>query len=316
MPRMFGTFEPNAPTLTEHVCRSCKNAFSRYEGEMAHESFESWARNLTGVKAATSRAGKLKNVEARLKDGPAAGALYSPVTAHDITQVGLKRKDGCGYEFFTLDKFKDLDTIDHEQFEVYEANSISILTGGDESERDAALQEVDKAFRRLGLMSGEGRKLSAIGKGSPINFRLHLSIPREVLRMYAKLAFNHLAFITSADFVRGSTFDYFRKFVRYGEESMERPLGVMRLKAPDLSVEGAPTNMRRHILATGLTNLGSDISGLVVLFDTLLIKFKLCRFFPNPSYPNTVHAGTSDIFDVQQRTVTRGRLPPEFSWLA
>lgn len=316
MPRALGTFEPNAPTLLEHVCKACNNAFSKYEGELARESFESWARTLTGVKAPTVRAGDLKNVEARLNDGPAAGAMYSPVTTHDITQVGLKRKDGCGYEFFTLAKFKELEAIDHTQFEVYEQHSVTVVTAGDEAQRDAAYVEVDKAFRRLGLMAGEGRKITSVDKGSPLNLRLHFSIPREILRMYAKLAFNHLAFITSADFVRGSTFDYFRRFIRYGEESGERPLGVMRLKEPDISAAGAPTAMGRHILATGPTNMGSDISGLVVLFDTLLIKFKLCRFFPDPLYPNAVQAGTSHVFDIQKRSVTRVRLTSEFFWLA
>ena len=313
---MLGTFEPNSPTLLDQVCRPCNNFFSRYEGEIAHESFEAWARNLTGVKAPVTRPGTLKHVEARLKDGPLAGALYSPVTTHDITQVGLKRKDGCGYEFLTLGKFKALDGIDHTLFEVYEENSVTILTSGDEAARDEAFSEVEGVFRRFNLMSGQSRKISSIGKGSPLNFRLHISIPREVIRMYAKLAFNHLAYITSADFVRTSTFDYFRNFIRHGQESMERPLGTLRLKEPDISSEGAPTALRRHILATGLTNLGSDISGLVVVFDTLLIKFKLSRFFPEFRYPGTIYAGTSHIFDVQRRSVTKGRLPPEFGWLA
>lgn len=315
LPRALGTFEQSL-TLTEHVCEPCNHLFSKFEGLVSEESIEGLLRNLVGVHEPRHRASPLKHVEARLKSGPAAGALYSPVPEHDITQVGFKRKDGDGFQFFPLKEFNALKKIDHDSFEVYEPGSITIVLSGDEEERKKAFRAIDEIFLRLGLVSGGDRKGNTIAIGDPINLGLHISVPREASRMYAKIAFNYLAYVTSPDFVRAECFDYVRNFARYGVVADDRPLVLMRLREPDMNARTAPKSMKRHILAAGLTNLGSDISGLVVLFDVVIVKFKLCRFFPGNRHPQPIARGTSHVFDLENRMVQEEGLPPEFFLLA
>jgi hypothetical protein len=220
VPQSYGLFENN--WVLDCVCDGCNKYFGeKLELILGRDSSESILRLRYGLKPAKAAADLLnRRLELTIETaGPWRGARA--FLAMDRTGSGLELlpfpqagfKAPLGVEFNWIAE-RDLNEVSVAPYRP-KGTEYRIVGPADED-----LWRIDKKLRELGFTPAQQGFLDdTIPQGGQIDFAAEMTFDAIVQRAIAKIAFNYAAYVLGADFVRNSSFDPTRRFIRYNEAS-------------------------------------------------------------------------------------------------
>jgi hypothetical protein len=267
LPRAFGRFK-KALVLHEEVCAKCNAYFGRdLDMGLAREGLEGLERFAWGVKAPPElRKFRYNRVRLHaLAAGEWEGCILELVEdatppdgikAVPVPQVGFARKDGSGFEFYSVE--------DYLARRWRSDTSIDPIKGVKVIEADEAFVKAD--LESLGISFSSWRPMALAPAEPRIQEVVHF--PHVHLRALAKIAFNYLAYTHGPDFCLASDFDSTRRYIRRGVEPF---LPAVSLSADEIAnlpeIERKGERFVAH-LVTVTVPLNADVTlGQVTLFN-------------------------------------------------
>lgn len=220
LPQSFGKFQNNH-TLNSIVCDSCNQYFGdNLERPLARETMEGMERFDHKIKKTRDfkPSGKKGRLNFKVAEGLFKGAFayreYSPIEGNIVLkpapQVGFKKVDGTGYEYFLLGNIPEKEYL-KKNYDLNECKSIVVL-GCEFEVAQKCLAEKDILFHKNGeAYSNE--------PNSTLECEITGTIDQIIFRAIAKIAFNYFVYWAGPEIVFDSSFDPIRKFVRYGEKA-------------------------------------------------------------------------------------------------
>lgn len=265
IPQSFGKFRENL-TLKHSVCDSCNQFFGdKIELILARDTLEGQSRPDFGIKkpedfkslGPESRI-RIKNVEGEFK-GAYAFLAYSKanqkIMLQPIPQVGFRRTDSGEIEYFLIDRIPDKKQLEKSGFILQGHKSIRLLGLG--------VEEASRKLAEKGIPFRYESDVVPAPSSESLLVERQATIDRTIFRATAKIAFNYLAYWEGSEFVRQSSFDRIRQFIRYG---LEESFPLVRLSQnPILSDEGTRRRIGHLVTVAWATDVMSLVSQVSLL---------------------------------------------------
>ncbi|MDO8358027.1 MAG: HNH endonuclease [Nitrospirota bacterium] len=219
IPQSFGKFRNNF-TLRQLVCDACNQFFGdNIELALARDTLEGQSRADIGVKKAEDfkSLGHQSRIRIMIAEGDFKGAYafrdYSEadgkVTLQPVPQVGFRQRESGGYKYFPLDELPDKKQLAELDLDLQHPKSIRAV-GLDVEELSGKLAEKNISFRY-------DCDVVSTNESTSLLCEVQGTIDQIIHRATAKIAFNYLAYWVGGDFIRHSSFDQTRRFVRHGQ---------------------------------------------------------------------------------------------------
>lgn len=274
IPQSFGRFENNL-TLLRLVCDLCNKFLgNNLELALARDTLEGQSRVGFGVKKAEKfkPPGRSSRIKYRLAEGQFKGAYafldYSEadgkVTLQPIPQVGFRRKESGEYQYFPLDELPEKRQLEEGGFEIQDPRGIRVVGVGVE-EISRKLGQKGIPFHPVGEVVDESSTALCLVQGT---------IDDTIRRAMAKIAFNYLARWEGGDFVRHSSFDQIRSFVRHG---ITAPYPLVRINQDPILTDESSKRRLGHLVTVAWAADGASIVAQVSLFNWLTYVVCLAR---------------------------------------
>jgi hypothetical protein len=271
IPQSFGKFRNNL-TLRHLVCDTCNQFFGdNIELALARDTLEGQSRPDFGVKKAADfkSLGHQSRIRIKIAEGDFKGAYafrdYSgadgKVTLQPVPQIGFRQRESAGYKYFTLNELPD-----KKQLEV-----LGLDTGQPKSIRAVGIgvEELPKRLAEKGISFQHGGEV--LEKSPTLFSEVQGTIDNTIYRGAAKIAFNYLARWECGEFVRQSSFDQIRNFVRHG---IQAPYPLVKIsQQPILADEGARRRVG-HLVTIAWAADGVSIAAQVSLLN--LFTYSIC----------------------------------------
>lgn len=278
IPQSFGRFENNL-TLLRTVCDSCNQFFGdNLELVLARDTVEGQSRIDFGIQQPPEfrTFGRQSRIRAKLLEGPFKNAYvyraYSPddgkVSSHPVPQVGFRIKDSEDYLYYVLDAVPTNDELKQIGWDERHPEAIRGL--------QISKDTLSETLARRGVpfrCGGELRGGPSDEETSALMAEVESTIDLTIQRAVAKIAFNYLAYWEGAEFVRQSTFDPIRNFIRHGH----RPSYPLVNVANDSILEDERDSGERrvgHIVTLNWAADGESIVAQLSLFNWF--KYSVC----------------------------------------
>jgi len=280
IPQSFGKFNDNL-TLSGIVCDDCNQFFGdTLERPLARETKEGLQRFELGIKGTTEfkNPGRNSRQLIQLAEGPNQGAYayreYSEKTKKielfPAFQIGLLKKNSDKYEFFLNSQFVEKN-ICKEEYNTDAPLGIVFIP------------ETNNEAIELLKQKGINFKLSEnIPEQSPmpkkINCDVTFTIDSNILRAYAKIAFNYLIYTQGLAFSSHIDFDIIKKYILTGKKP-DYPLVVPSNEA--ILGDESESGLRRsgHIIALDWADDNISILCRIALCNDTTYKVSLSRNF-------------------------------------
>jgi hypothetical protein len=283
IPQSFGRFENNL-TLLRTVCDSCNQFFGdNLDLALARDTVEGQSRVDFGTQQAPQfrTFGKDSRIRAKLLEGPFKNAYvyraYSPddgkVSSYPVPQVGFRLKGSGDYLYYVLDELPSKEELTQSGWDEQHPEAIRGLAMSKDA-LSAALAQRDIPFR----FGGDLRGGQSDDDTSALTAQVESTIDSTIQRAVAKIAFNYLTHWEGAEFVRQSTFDTVRDFVRHGRRS-SYPLVHVTNAAILHDERDSPERRLGHIITLNWATDGESIVAQLALFNTLKYSVSLARSF-------------------------------------
>ena len=220
VPQSFGSFENN--WVLDCVCDECNQYFGdRLELVLGRDSSESILRLKYGLKPPKAAADLLnRRLELTIETpGPWRGARA--FMAMDLKGTGLELLPfpQAGFRRPLQTDFVWINDTDLNETSIapYRPKGTEYRIVGP---ADDDLRRIDRRLKELGFKPiQQGFLEDTIPQGNQITFAAEMTFDIIVQRAIGKIAFNYAAYVLGADFVRNSSFDSTRRFIRYNEAS-------------------------------------------------------------------------------------------------
>jgi len=278
LPQAFGKFRDNL-TLHGVVCDTCNKYFGdNLELHLSRDSFEGMARFDYDVKKQHEfkSLGKQSRLSIKVNEGTFKGAYAyrelseqeGRITVKPIPQVGFKKSDGMGYEYFSLDRIPDKDYLDR-NFDLKKKKSIVTL--------GCSSEVAHEYFLKKGISFQADGDEDYLPE-TQANWECEVTgrIDQTIFRAIAKIAFNYLSYWTGSEFVIQRAFDPIRQYILRGEKA-SYPFVVILENAilSDEPVEGK----RRlcHLIIFDKSKNGLSIVSKVSLFNLMTYSVFLAK---------------------------------------
>ena len=299
----FGTFEQNL-TL-DCVCSECNHYFSRtIELAYTRDSFEAFLRLHYGIKPARE-VGDLghRRLSITLGGDDWWNGCHIELTEEDghvsvglVPQVRFGRRSG-GWVYVTeavlADETKPLPS------DIDTTNEIRLLSRESQPEMEdrliALLATRGIPFTRLGYSS---QPPPSHDGHAPLD--LVVRFDSMIFGCVAKIAFNYMAWVAGADFVRSDSFDGVRKFIRYGSPS---PYSVVIPHSHPILFDDTSTRRQTngHLLTLGWERDSRGVVAEVSPFNEITYRVALTRNYKG--LWRDIRSGHH--FDIESRRVSR-----------
>lgn len=274
IPQSFGRFENNF-TLRRLVCDSCNQFLGdNLELDLARDTLEGSSRTQFGVRRPDEfrSVGRSSRLRYKLAEGPFKGAHafldYSPseekVVLKPLPQVGFRQKASPEYQYFLLDEIPERMSLESSGFDLVAPEGVRMVGGGVE-EISGRLRDKGIAFKPAGEVMGESSSLFVLLEGS---------IDETIRRAMAKIAFNYLARWEGGEFVRHSSFDQIRSFVRH---RITAPYPLVRINQEPILMDEGSRRRLGHLITVAWAADGASIVAQVSLFNWLTYVICLAR---------------------------------------
>lgn len=280
MPQSFGVFRDNF-TLNKVVCDDCNQYFGdKLEIDLARDTFEGLQRfNFDVKKAAEYKTfGKGSRMVIRVTDPPFKGVFayreYSPendrIELRPIAQVGFKRKDLLDYEYFLINNIPDRKYLEKNNFDLKHSKAIRAFG----IEENLLKQELAK--RNITFKTGG--EIIPPDNSDGLLCEIEGEIDKTIYRAVAKIGFNYLAKWQGEAFLNLSSFDFARKFIRYGETA---PYPLVRVTENPILADEPVEGQRRvgHLVTVNWAADNLSIVSQVSLFNWVTYCVSLAREF-------------------------------------
>lgn len=222
IPQSFGRFENNF-VLNENeylVCDACNQFFGdNLELALARDTLEGQSRVDLGIKKPENfkSPGHQSRIRIKIAEGNFKGAYtyldYSAadgkVTLQPVPQIGFRQRESGEHRYFPLNELPDKNQLEELGISLLGPKSIRAVGLG--------LEEVSKRLAEKGISFRYGGDVVSTSESQSILTEVRGTIDCAIFRATAKIAFNYFAYWAGGDFVRQSSFDYVRDFVRFGK---------------------------------------------------------------------------------------------------
>jgi hypothetical protein len=304
IPESFGSFENNF-TLVETVCSECNQYFGdELELFLGRDTFEGMLRYTYEVKAPNEfKFLNNRRLLFRLKEeGLWKGAIlrlkYSEdknkVVVDAVNQVGFQKKDTGEWEFFETEDIKSKDDLEKQGFIVGGGN-ILFISADKMEEMEEQLKE--KGFK-IDILRQEENPFRFNEK---VNVEIKGAIDVIIFRGIGKIAFNYLAYHQGKDFALNDNFNDIRNFIRFGKYGMFNPIIAREDAILHNEKRFGIKETSGHIITLGWNDLKTTIFSQVTLFNKIIYKVILCRWFTGIYHDVSI----GHHFDAQSRKITR-----------
>lgn len=302
VPQSYGSFENN--WVLDCVCDHCNQYFGdKLELILGRDSSESLLRLKYGLKPAKAASDLLnRRLELTIETvGPWRGARA-------FMALDLK---GSGLELLPFPQagFKRPLEVDFTWIAERDLNEASIapyLPKGTEyrivGPADDDLRRIEQKLKDLGFKPiQQGFLEDTIPQGGQITFAAEMTFDMIVQRAIAKIAFNYAAYVLGVDFVRNSSFDPTRRFIRYNEASgYQVTTPTFRPILADDEPLKRQTNGHLLIVEWG-DRLQSFLRARVSLFNEMTYLVRLCGRYTGL----WIDVATGHLFDPFDHQITK-----------
>lgn len=273
IPQSFGGFKGNF-TLLHLVCDVCNQFLGdKLELALARDTLEGQSRTDFGVKKAEEfkSPGRSSRIELKLAEGPFKGAHafldYSEadgkIIPKPIPQAGFRQKVSGKYEYFTLDEIPERMSLETRGFDLHAPGSIRLVGGG--------VEEISRRLRDKGISFQPASEVT--DESSSSLYLVQGTIDGTIRRAVAKIAFNYLARWEGREFVRHSSFDDIRNFVRHGL----MPYALVRVTQEPILKDEETKRRVGHLITLAWAADGTSIVAQVSLLNSLTYVVCLAR---------------------------------------
>ena len=280
MPQSFGVFRDNF-TLNKVVCDDCNQYFGdKLEIDLARDTFEGLQRFNFDVKkpAEYKTFGQGSRMVIRIADPPFKGVFayreYSPendrIELRPIAQVGFKRQDSLDYEYFLINNIPDRKYLEKNNFDLKHSEAIRAFG----IEENLLKQELAK--RNITFKTGG--EIIPPDNSDDLLCEIEGEIDKTIYRAVAKIGFNYLAKWQGEEFLNLPSFDFARKFIRYGETA---PYPLVRATENPILADEPVEGQRRvgHLVTVNWAADNLSIVSQVSLFNWATYCVSLAREF-------------------------------------
>lgn len=283
IPQSFGRFENNL-TLIRTVCDSCNQFFGdNLELALARDTVEGQSRVDFGTQQAPQfrTFGKDSRIRAKLLVDPFKNAYvyraYSPddgkASSYPVPQVGFRLKGSGDYLYCVLDEVPSKEELKQSGWDEEHPEAIRglAISKGALSE---ALARRDIPFR----FGGDLRGAPSDDETSALMAEVESTIDSTIQRAVAKIAFNYLAYWEGADFVRQSTFDTVRNFIRHDRRPSYPLVNVVNAAILHDECDLAERRVG-HLVTLNWAADGESMVAQLSLFNTFKYSVSIARAF-------------------------------------
>jgi hypothetical protein len=307
IPQAFGKFESREGNLTLHsVCPECNAFFGReLEQHFGRDTGDAFLRLLTGLKpAAESHEIGVSRLTFRVDEPDSEYYGAWATLAYDDergTVIQLVPQAGFRSQFDSRWRWHREQDITIDRVEDFRHAACDLVGTPDEMARIAArLEAIGCPLREARLHDdfvppGNGEK--------PIWVEVRYALDDVVFRTVAKIAFNYLAKATEdrvPAFIYRSEFDAIRRFVRYGESSATKLVGVSR-KRMLLGDTAAHRQTDGHLVSVSWPAPREAPIATVSLFNQVTYVVRLTETVPGIWW----EIDSGHHFDIQSRRMSK-----------
>lgn len=276
IPQSFGKFRNNL-TLRQLVCDACNQFFGdSIELALARDTLEGQSRADIGVKKAEGfkPPGHQSRIRIMIAEGDFKGAYafrdYSEaegkVTLQPVPQIGFRQRESGGYKYFPLDELPGKKQLEELDLDLHLPKSIRAI-GLDVEELSKRLAEKDISFRHDG-------DVVSMNDSPSLLCEVQGTIDQIIRRATTKIAFNYLAYWVGGDFVRQSSFDQTRSFVRHGQLA---PYPLVKVSQQPILADEEVRRRVGHLVTVNWAADGVSIVAQVSLLNMLAYSVCLAR---------------------------------------
>jgi len=262
IPRSFGTFKNNF-TLKNTVCKECNTLFAQsLEIHLARDTIEGRMRFDHGIKKHKQFTHfGLERVRIKIADGPFAGQIvYLTFSEHSakpvimpIPQIGLKKRDNSGYEWFTFDRIPHREEVDEEIFDMHDPKSIC-------GSAELSAEDVKVALDNLGYNFTYRGEHMFNPQENAIACDVEFRIDKTIKRAIAKVAFNYFCYVAGREVSLMRPFDMIRGFVR---NKTDEPYPLLQISDIGILEDEQAADSRRRLGHVITVNWAADNKSIV-----------------------------------------------------
>lgn len=209
--------------------------------------------------------GRSSRIQFTRAEGPFKGARAFPdyseadgkIIRKPIPQVGFRQKVSGEYEYFALDEVPEKMSLETRGFDLHAPGSIRIVGGG--------VAEISKKLHEKGILFQPANEV--IDESSSSLYLVQGTIDDTIRRAVAKIAFNYLSYISRSDageFVRHSSFDDIRNFVRHGSI----PYALVQVTQKPILKDEETRRRAGHLITIAWAPDGTSIVAQVSLLNS------------------------------------------------
>ena len=276
IPQSFGRFKNNFTlnAIEYLVCDVCNQFFGdNLELALARDTLEGQSRADWGVKKPEDfkSPGHQSRIRIKIAEGNFKGAYayldYSvadgKVTLQPVPQIGFRQRESGEHKYFLLDELPDKKQLEELGLSLQDTKSIRAVGLG--------LEEVSKRLAEKGISFRYEGDVVSTSESQSILTEVQGTIDHAIFRATAKIAFNYLAYWAGGNFVRQSSFDQVRNFVRFGKVP---PYPIVKVgQEPILADEGVRSRVG-HLVTINWAADRVSIVSQVSLFNSF--KYLIC----------------------------------------
>jgi hypothetical protein len=279
IPRSFGTFRHN---LTLHcVCGDCNNFFGgNLEVHFARATGEGVVRYRYGLRNSPAPGAESEVFIARISSpGPLFGVQVRLTTNAS--------KDGPGFDWIPQVCFEDEGATNRRWFTEDRLTPEFLKDVRFGSKVFFAVPTRDDWARlrakliKLGFTLGGEQKSEQFAPETKFNTRVRWSLDTAIRRCLAKIAFNHLAYITGEkpDFLGRSDFDEVRNYIRHGVPEGQNDPGLVFVGGTEAQLGfSSPAPLGGgHLIVTSWDAANRAIISQLAIFGALGYQIVLCK---------------------------------------
>ncbi|PYP92026.1 MAG: hypothetical protein DMG65_05245 [Candidatus Angelobacter sp. Gp1-AA117] len=279
IPRSFGAFRNN---LTLHcVCGTCNNFFSgQLEIHFARATGEGVVRYRHGMRESPAPGADSDRFIARIS-GP------GPLLGLQVRLTVNASRDGLGFDWIPQVGFQDESTDiwhwfteDRLQLEFLKGIRFGSKVCFAVPNRADWKRLRDKVLS-LGFTLGTEQQFEEIAPQTKMDARIGWSFDEVIRRCVAKIAFNHLAYITGQErsFLQREDFDTIRQYICRGPapDQVDPNVVFIRNTESQLGFSSPAPIGGGHLIVTAWDVLGRAIFSHVSIFGALSYEVMLCK---------------------------------------
>lgn len=292
----MGKFGSATWTLVGVVCDECNSYFGdNLEVNFNRGSLEAVHRFEHGLKskdeAGDIHASRMSVVSVSKQS---EGMKFAPVSHQRLPQIGfLLAGSESKRDFFTLAELEAMKLIEKAKYDL--KNPKGIWASADTQDH---FDRLCSALARLGIPFVRKDGAAPIGPHQ-IQLEYRVKIDQVILRTVAKIAFNYMAKVRSAQYCLRSDFDAIRAFIRFAT-----PPPFTAIVPTNLPILGYDTETKRqlagHLIVLETKGSGATVQARVSFFNGVTYLITLAKFSTAAVLPDVGYH-----FDFKKKKINR-----------